>query len=112
MDKNLISFIENNEQIESYLKELNALNIILSNDQFKWLALAELVSADNNTTKEEIKISLNRIKFIKKNIDLLQLKDSKDIKKYVLEIQRTLKRDLQKFVKSRKKKKTKKFKKK
>lgn len=104
MNEKLISFVESNDKVLSYLKELHALNIILSNEQFKWLALAELVSADANNTKQDIMKSLERVKFINKNIDLLNLSDSKKIKEYLGEIRKTLNKDLEKFIKRRTKK--------
>lgn len=104
MNEKLVSFIESNDKVLSYLKELHALNIILSNEQFKWLALAELVSADANSTKQDIMKSLERVKFINKNIDLLNLSDGKKIKEYLGEIRKTLNKDLEKFIKRRTKK--------
>lgn len=57
---------------------IEKLQDILSNDSFNWLYLASLISADTLTSKEACIESLNRLNFIKDNLEKLDL--SEDLK--------------------------------
>lgn len=57
---------------------IEKLQDILSNESFNWLYLATLISADTLTSKGACIESLNRLNFIKDNLEKLDL--SEDLK--------------------------------
>jgi hypothetical protein len=55
--------------------ELESLNKILQNDQFRYLFLVSLISSDTNVTIEDCNDNLSDLNYIKDNIDKLDLTD-------------------------------------
>lgn len=80
-----IIFVEANKPLLKYIHRLFGIYSILSDSEVRYVFLGALISADNNTTKEEVESNLKNVIFIKDNLSLLQFPEelTKSINKFV-----------------------------
>lgn len=94
----IIKQIKNDERLLSFCKQIITFRNILESD-VRYLYLVTLISADTLLTIEDCEKSLEKLNFIKTNIDLIETDDNtkKETIKYVNKALKIVKRDLKKF---------------
>lgn len=85
MKRNLSKFIEENEQLYTYVKRLYNYSFAVNSEQWRYLFLITLVSSDTLINAESCKKSIESMTFVKNNIDLITTdeKIKKEVLKYV-----------------------------
>lgn len=97
----IIKQIKNNERLLSFCEQVITFRNILESD-VRYLYLVSLVSADTLLTIEDCEKSLEKLNFLKTNIDLIETDDyaKKETIKYVNKALKIVKRDLKEFNKN------------
>jgi len=103
--KVLVKKIKENEKLLEFNRKILNINVILNNDNIRYLYLVTLISSDTIVDVESCDRSLESINFILNHIDLFELDDKvkKEVKKYLKKGLRIIKRDRKAFVESLKK---------
>lgn len=96
--KNLIKYVDSNPKIYEFLKKLIGINFILKSD-YKYMYLVSMISSDNSYDEKSANESLEELKFLKNNINLLDIDDEtyKEVKKYINKGLKIIKRDLKEY---------------
>lgn len=96
MKRNLSKFIEENEQLYTYVKRLYNYSFAVNSEQWRYLFLVTLVSSDTLINAESCKKSIESMTFVKNNIDLITTdeKIKKEVLKYVKDGLKIANRDL------------------
>lgn len=96
MKRNLSKFIEENEQLYTYVKRIYNYSFAVNSEQWRYLFLVTLVSSDTLINAESCKKSIESMTFVKNNIDLITTdeKIKKEVLKYVKDGLKIANRDL------------------
>lgn len=96
MKRNLSKFIEENEQLYTYIKRIYNYSFAVNSEQWRYLFLVTLVSSDTLINAESCKKSIESMTFVKNNIDLITTdeKIKKEVLKYVKDGLKIANRDL------------------
>ena len=96
MKRNLSKFIEENEQLYTYVKRIYNYSFPVNSEQWRYLFLVTLVSSDTLINAESCKKSIESMTFVKNNIDLITTdeKIKKEVLKYVKDGLKIANRDL------------------
>lgn len=96
MKRNLSKFIEENEQLYTYVKRIYNYSFAINSEQWRYLFLVTLVSSDTLINAESCKKSIENMTFVKNNIDLITTdeKIKKEVLKYVKDGLKIANRDL------------------
>jgi hypothetical protein len=107
--KVLTKKIKENEKLLEFNRKILNINVILNNDNLRYLYMVSLISSDNIIDIASCNKSLESINFILNNIDLFDIDDKvrKEVKKYLKKGLRIIKRDRKAFVESLKQEKEK-----
>lgn len=94
----IIKQIKNDERLMSFCRQIITFRNILESD-VRYLYLVTLISADTLLSVEDCEKSLEKLNFIKTNIDLIETDDDtkKETIKYVNKALKIVKRDLKEF---------------
>ena len=107
--KVLVKKIKENEKLLEFNRKILNINVILNNDNLRYLYMVSLISSDNIIDIASCDKSLESINFILNNIDLFDIDDKvrKEVVKYLKKGLRIIKRDRKTFIESLKKEKEK-----
>lgn len=96
MKRNLSKFIEENEQLYTYVKRIYNYSFAVNSEQWRYLFLVTLVSSDTLINAESCKKSIESMTFVRNNIDLITTdeKIKKEVLKYVKDGLKIANRDL------------------
>lgn len=105
--KVLVKKIKENEKLLEFNRKILNINVILNNDNLRYLYMVSLISSDNIIDIASCDKSLESINFILNNIDLFDIDDKvrKEVVKYLKKGLRIIKRDRKTFIESLKKEK-------
>lgn len=105
--KVLVKKIKENEKLLEFNRKILNINVILNNDNLRYLYMVSLISSDNIIDIASCNKSLESINFILNNIDLFDIDDKvrKEVVKYLKKGLRIIKRDRKTFIESLKKEK-------
>lgn len=105
--KVLAKKIKENEKLLEFNRKILNINVILNNDNLRYLYMVSLISSDNIIDIASCDKSLESINFILNNIDLFDIDDKvrKEVVKYLKKGLRIIKRDRKTFIESLKKEK-------
>ena len=105
--KVLVKKIKENEKLLEFNRKILNVNVILNNDNLRYLYMVSLISSDNIIDIASCDKSLESINFILNNIDLFDIDDKvrKEVVKYLKKGLRIIKRDRKTFIESLKKEK-------
>lgn len=107
--KVLAKKIKENEKLLEFNRKILNINVILNNDNLRYLYMVSLISSDNIIDIASCDKSLESINFILNNIDLFDIDEKirKEVIKYLKKGLRIIKRDRKTFIESLKKEKEK-----
>jgi len=96
--KNLIKYVDSNRKVYEFLKKLIAIDLMLKSD-FKYMYLVSMISSDNSYDLESANKCLEELKFLRNNIDLLNIDEDtyKEVKKYLKKGFKIINRDLKEY---------------
>lgn len=105
--KVLAKKIKENEKLLEFNRKILNINVILNNDNLRYLYMVSLISSDNIIDIASCDKSLESINFMLNNIDLFDIDDKvrKEVVKYLKKGLRIIKRDRKTFIESLKKEK-------
>ena len=105
--KVLVKKIKENEKLLEFNRKILNINVILNNDNLRYLYMVSLISSDNIIDIVSCDKSLESINFILNNIDLFDIDDKvrKEVVKYLKKGLRIIKKDRKTFIESLKKEK-------
>lgn len=105
--KVLVKKIKENEKLLEFNRKILNINVILNNDNLRYLYMVSLISSDNIIDIASCDKSLESINFMLNNIDLFDIDDKvrKEVVKYLKKGLRIIKRDRKTFIESLKKEK-------
>ena len=105
--KVLVKKIKENEKLLEFNRKILNINVILNNDNLRYLYMVSLISSDNIIDIASCDKSLESINFILNNIDLFDIDDKvrKEVVKYLKKGLRIIKRYRKTFIESLKKEK-------
>lgn len=105
--KVLVKKIKENEKLLEFNRKILNVNVILNNDNLRYLYMVSLISSDNIIDIASCDKSLESINFILNNIDLFDIDEKirKEVAKYLKKGLRIIKRDRKTFIESLKKEK-------
>lgn len=105
--KVLVKKIKENEKLLEFNRKILNINVILNNDNLRYLYMVSLISSDNIIDIASCDKSLESINFMLNNIDLFVIDDKvrKEVVKYLKKGLRIIKRDRKTFIESLKKEK-------
>lgn len=105
--KVLAKKIKENEKLLEFNRKILNINVILNNDNLRYLYMVSLISSDNIIDIASCDKSLESINFILNNIDLFDIDEKirKEVVKYLKKGLRIIKRDRKTFIESLKKEK-------
>lgn len=79
-----------NEKLLNFCKKVIGLNLILSNEETRYMFLGSLISTDSLVDKHAYKENISICNFIKNNIKLMKFDDINDEGKIIRHINETL----------------------
>lgn len=105
--KVLIKKIKESDKLLEFNRKILNINVILNNDNLRYLYMVSLISSDNIIDVASCDKSLESIDFILNNIGLFDIDEKvrKEVVKYLKKGLRIIKRDRKAFVESLKKEK-------
>ena len=100
--KVLAKKIKENEKLLEFNRKILNINVILNNDNLRYLYMVSLISSDNIIDIASCDKSLESINFILNNIDLFDIDEKirKEVVKYLKKGLRIIKRDRKTFIES------------